>query len=409
MKQTVWKSFKLGDLFNRKTPPNTGKPAKELNISEDYGIDKVALITRGEKNNGVVGYIDKSLFPFSKNKIIYNDQFGSILFHSYEFTTIKDHLSILEPIQKLLEILDQNIVAYHFITKMINKIFSKEIFNFNYSAADFKFPRELILLPVIEVDNKNHSFWEENGKYWTLDVDHIKTLMLEAKKRKEEKTIRLYEAERAKYEEGYLEEREVLVWKSFKLEELFDRNSSHSIKTPKKNLDESPLCDETHTIKNITASKENNGCTGYLSDEGEVSERKKKNMLTVASDAAYGGVCFYQSDEFVTTGHNNILEIKSPSLKRILDEDINLYLYLSKMITKVLKIDGVNRFMRPIGSDFDRELILLPVLESSENEDYIWEEKGKYLKLAKNTVSYLYLQGKINIQQRKIDSYSHPY
>jgi len=306
---------------------------------------------------------------------------------------------------------------------MITKVLKIDGVNRFMRPIGSDFDRELILLPVLESSENEDYIWEENGKYWTLDVDHIKTLMLEAKKRKEEKTIRFYEAERAKYEaerakyeaerakyeKGYLEEREVLVWKSFKLEELFDRNSSHSIKTPKKNLDESPLFDETHTIKNITASKENNGCTGYLSDEGEVSERKKKNMLTVASDAAYGGVCFYQSDEFVTTGHNNILEIKSPSLKRILDEDINLYLYLSKMITKVLKIDGVNRFMRPIGSDFDRELILLPVLEFSENEDYIWEEKGKYLKLAKNTVSYLYLQGKINIQQRKIDSYSHPY
>ena len=73
------------------------------------------------KNNGVVGYIDKIGFPTSKNKIIYNDQFGTILFHNYEFTIIKDHLSILEPSDRLSKILEQNINAYVFITKLINK------------------------------------------------------------------------------------------------------------------------------------------------------------------------------------------------------------------------------------------------------------------------------------------------
>ena len=34
MKDVVWKSFKLGDVVQRKTPPSTNVPAKNLEIRE---------------------------------------------------------------------------------------------------------------------------------------------------------------------------------------------------------------------------------------------------------------------------------------------------------------------------------------------------------------------------------------
>ncbi|UVD81553.1 hypothetical protein NV226_02375 [Mycoplasma iguanae] len=69
----------------------------------------------------------------------------------------------------------------------------------------------------------------EDGKYYTLATDYIKDLMEQAKEYKEQKTIRLYEAQKAKYEAqkakyelAYLQDKTNIIWKSFKLGDLFE-------------------------------------------------------------------------------------------------------------------------------------------------------------------------------------------
>jgi hypothetical protein len=58
---------------------------------------------------------------------------------------------------------------------------------------------------------------------------------------------------------------------------------------------------------------------------------------------------------------------------------------------------------------FDRELILLPVVNVKETEEHIWEFEGKYYTLATSTMSYLFLQGKERAQEKKICSYTYKY
>ena len=208
-------------------------------------------------------------------------------------------------------------------------------------------------MPCLEITKNDDYIWEEDGHYYTLAVDYIEKLMNEAKELREQKTIRLYEAERAKYErerakyeEGYKKEKEVLIWKGFQLGDLFERDNSHQISGSKKILDESPIYDPSHTIMNITASKNNNGCSGYLADEGEVARIKKKGFLTIASDAAYGGMCFYQEGYFVSTGHSNLLSLKNNNLKNLLDLNMLGYKFIAKLITITLCNGAVNRFFR---------------------------------------------------------------
>jgi len=421
MTNIVWKAFEFGDLFYLDSTYNTKRSNKNLDIV-DIKSDShtLLLINKGGQRNGEEGYIEHlEDYKTCTNGITLDDQFGNCFYHDKEFImTGGGHINVvLWKNDKAKELADRYQFVYYYISLIIRKVFQKSgIFGYMYKITGDRPNREIILLPVIEVKGTEEYIWEENSKYFTLAVDYIKELMEEAKTRKEEKTIRLYEAEREKYEAerekyeaAYLKEQSSLVWKVFELGELFDRNSSHSIKAQKKNLDESDVYDEMHTIKNITASKENNGCSGYLEDSGEVTERKKINLLTIASDAAYGGVCFFQDDWFVSTGHNNILELKNQKMKSLLDADFNMYFYLAKIVTKIIRLPGINRFMRPIGSDFNREIILLPVIEVKGTDEYIWEENGKYFTLAVNTMSYLYLQGQVNIQQKKIDTYTYKY
>ena len=417
MSNIVWKAYRLKDIFKRNTPPSTNVPAKELEIYEEPSENLIALITRAETNNGIRGYIKREQFPTRSNVITYNDQFSFFLYHDYEFTTIKDHLSIISAYNLNF----QNILSNHkfvngFLVTILNHILSKEIFSYTYTGADYRFDREIILLPCLEVTKNDDYIWEEDGHYYTLAVDYIEKLMNEAKELREQKTIRLYEAERAKYErerakyeEGYKRDRDVLMWKGFKLGDLFERDNSHQISGSKKILDESPTYDLSHTIMNITASKNNNGCSGYLADKGEVARIKKKGFLTIASDAAYGGICFYQDGYFVSTGHSNLLTLKNNNLKNLLDLNVLGYKFIAKLITVTLCNGAANRFFRSISPDFDREIILLPCLEVTKNDDYIWEEDGHYYTLAVDYISYMYLSGRVEYNQKLIDKYEYRY
>lgn len=55
MNNVIWKAYKLGDLFERTTPPATNCTAKELDIYDEPFDGSVALITRAETNNGIRG------------------------------------------------------------------------------------------------------------------------------------------------------------------------------------------------------------------------------------------------------------------------------------------------------------------------------------------------------------------
>lgn len=193
MNNIIWKAFKLSDSFYRQTPPSTNMPAKELNISDEPFDNSIALITRAESNNGVKGYIEKGEFPTLKNKITYNDQFSLFLFHNYEFTTIKDHLSIFVPKNDYLkQLLDYNLSINVFLVNVLNYIFSKDIFNFNFTGADYKFDRELILLPCLEVGEGEEYIWEESGKHYTLAVKYISYVYLTGRVNYNQKRIDNY-------------------------------------------------------------------------------------------------------------------------------------------------------------------------------------------------------------------------
>ena len=194
MKEVViWKAFQLSKEFSKNAPPSTNVPAKELDISDEPFKGSIALVTRAETNNGIRGYIEKKEYPTLKNRITYNDQFSIFLYHNYEFTTIKDHLAIFVPKNNtFLSLLDDNPFLNGFLVTILNHIFSKDIFNFNFTGADFKFDRELILLPCLEVAKDEEHIWEEDGRCYTLAVDYISYLYLTGKVNYNQKFIDTY-------------------------------------------------------------------------------------------------------------------------------------------------------------------------------------------------------------------------
>ncbi|MCZ2781631.1 restriction endonuclease subunit S [Metamycoplasma hominis] len=416
MSAIVWKGFKLGDLFTLSTKHVIKKQIKNLVLYQEWQEGRIANITASEKNNGIAGYIEESeetKLKQVKNSLTLNPDgsAGVCFYHNYYFVST-GHNKLVKVISNDLKILlDKNPLLYLFLSKSITKIFYKTFFSFSKAITDEDFCREIILLPCLEVTKNDEWIWQENEHYYTLAVEYIKKLMEKAKELNEQKTIRLYEAERVKYEAervkyeaGYNKQRNILAWKGFKLGELFTLSTEHVIKKQIKNL---VLYQEWQEgrIANITASEKNNGIAGYIEESEETKLKQVKNSLTLNPDGS-AGVCFYHNYYFVSTGHNKLVKVISNDLKILLDTNPLLYLFLSKSITQIFYKTFFGFSKTITDEDFCREIILLPCLEVTKNDEWIWQENEHYYTLAVEYISYIYLSGKVDYNQKLIDQYA---
>ena len=120
----------------------------------------------------------------------------------------------------------------------------------------------------------------------------------------------------------------------------------------------------------------------------------------------------YKNYDFVlmdTHGSVFKLNAKNNLFDKLLKSDRKLNCYLSRIITKICSNNIYNYSWLPNSTRTGREIILLPCLEVDKNEDWIWEENGKYFTLATNFISYLCLQGRCNYYQKLIDKWTYLY
>ena len=213
MNNVLWKGFRLDELLENKTGRDSSIAQKNLTKSSIKDEEfSVSIITESTFNNGV-GFFMRADDPVVEGNIVekgltYGTQFGNCNWHNYPYFIIGNVNYLSFSSDKMYELC--NDYVGQFFAKVINKIFKKSsLFGYGNKIDQAAFGREMILLPCLEC-SQAHSIWEEDGKFYTLAVDYIKHLMEEAKELREQKTIRLYEAERAKYEEErakYEEER----------------------------------------------------------------------------------------------------------------------------------------------------------------------------------------------------------
>ena len=409
MAEVVWKRFRFDELFEF-SAGNTFS-LKDYNLTEEKNENSVEVVTSSKDN--INNYIDRNDIPegfpiYSKSLTINrNGSIGYCFYHSDEFIIpTGDSYALLHKNEKFKNVLTDE--CYSFLSIIITSIFTRSLYGYSYKVNSDRFDRELLLLPCLETNSKEEAIWEEDGKYYTLAVNYIKKLMDKAKELREEKTIRLYEAQRAKYEAQYIVEKKNVVWKSFKCSDFLEYSAKHVIKDQIKNLH---IYDdyEEGTVANVTASKENNGIVGYIQETDEIKSKKVKNVLTIAPDAAYAGMCFYQQDYVISTGHSKVIDIILKPLKELFDNNQYLYLFLAAILTKNF-CKTFYGFSKSINdSDFYKTVLLLPCLETNSKEEAIWEEDGKYYTLAVNYISYLYLTGKVKQNQKLIDNYTYQY
>ena len=428
MENITWKSFRLDNLFTFDSGNQLLLNKKALDVSDDKnGEYTVALITQSEKNNGISGYLaenDEISSKKMKRYLTYSMHFDLCFYHNYDFVLMDTHGSVFRLLANntnFKKILDVEDSVNYFISMIITHVCSNDIYNYSWLPNSSRVGRELILLPCLEVGKGEEYIWEESGKHYTLAVEYIKKMMNEAKELHEQKTIRLYEAERAKYEAerakyeaerakyeaGYKRERDSLVWKKFKLGELFDRSTKLALGANQKDLNLVEQPDSEHSIALISASRSGSGRVGYVEDDLVNKNIISINKLTF--DDQWGFTFFQQEPFVITGGHNAILEIKDENLKKHLDCNLFTYSFLSLLINKITVKSDIFGYGYKINNKLDRELILLPCLEVGEGEEYIWEESGKHYTLAVEYISYVYLTGRVNYNQKRIDNYTYQY
>lgn len=195
-----------------------------------------------------------------------------------------------------------------------------------------------------------------------------------------------------------------IIWKGFKLGNIFEWTTNHKISKTAKQYDTFNEF-KIGCVANITAGMYNEGIASYIMEDEEIKKKKKINALTISSNGAGVGACFFHNYYFVSTGDNAVLECKNENLQKIFNENYEVPLFFSKIITKIF-INGIFSWSYKVTRGaFNKEIILLPCLEVSKDKDdeYIWEEEDHYYTLAVDYISYLYLCGKINYQQKLID------
>ena len=416
MSDVIWKAFKIGSIFERSTKLALSINQKDLNLVENKDNEhSVALISASRDGSGRVGYIENDLVKqelISKNKITFDDQWGYTFFQQEDFVITGGHNAILEIKDNYLKhVLDLNLPCYSFISLILNHITIKsEIYGYGYKINN-KLDREIILLPCLEVPKDEEHIWEENGHCYTLAVDYIKELMDKAKEEREKNTIRLYEAERAKYEaerskyeEGYKKEKELLVWKGFKLGDLFEWSSRKDLSLKNYNFTEKY---EDGYVEVVTGSKTDNNEFIAMSDLPS-NYPVYHNCLCLNTNGSIGFCIYYDRNIISPTSSVHILLHKLDNLEKLMTKEINQF--FSQTLTKIFTTGIYSRTACLISEEkFDREVILLPCLEVPKDEEHIWEENGHCYTLAVDYISYLYLSGKVNYNQKLIDTYTYSY
>lgn len=194
------------------------------------------------------------------------------------------------------------------------------------------------------------------------------------------------------------------MWKGFKLGKLFSWSSRKDLTL--KNFNQIDEYRDGY-VEVVTGSKDDKNKFISLDDLPE-NYPVYRDCMCLNTNGSIGYCFYYDRDIISPTSSVHILILKDDKFKEIINHIT--YKFIGKQITKIFTTGIYNRTSCLIDQDkFDREIILLPCLEVSKTDDYIWEENGHYYTLAVEYISYMYLNGRVEFNQRLIDKYEYKY
>lgn len=305
--------------------------------SEDMTYGNIPFIGATDKNNGITNWTNNTNASTDKNVlgINYNGSVGEVFYHPYT-STFSDDVKRL----RLKSSTSANKEIYLFIKTLLLQQKNKYTYGYKFNGTRMK--AQKIMLPVMTQGSPNWDYMEQ----------YIVNLM---------KNVNLPTVEPIKASTVDLNS---MKWKEFEIEQLFDRISSVKGKT----IDSY----QSGTLPYITTSASNNGLTGYVSADKNVTT--PRNVITIDP---IKGKSFYHVYEFVGRGGAgsaiNVLESK------YLNKKIGLFIMTMIESNSFLKASYGTQLN---GKRLRRQKIMLPVTtDNSPN----WQFMEKYIKSISNS------------------------
>lgn len=276
-----WKEFIIKDLF-------TVELSKGDIKYDEMDKGEIPLVSSGETNNGIVGFIDAKgdgkaeMFPGNRITI---DMFGNAFYQNKPFYAVSHgRVNILSPRFEMNRGIGQ------FIVSVINQ----QLYKYSYGRAVYSSVAEEmeIKLPVTSSDEPDWNFMNEYIK-----ALHYKPLTTKNKKNDVSKI-------------------NVQNWREFRVGDYFEVFTGGDMW-----LDE----EQSGTIPVICLGAENNGVCGYI---GYNSKHRlyPGNSISVAGWAG-GLFAFYQDKDFYVKGRLKVLVPK-------FDNNRYISLFLCTMLNK---------------------------------------------------------------------------
>lgn len=283
---TMWKEYVVGRLFN------VVLSAGDLKI-DDCEAGNIPLVSSGQTNNGIVGYIDAKgdgkAQIFSGNTITV-DMFCNAFYQEKNFYAVSHgRVNILIPL------FDMTVQTGLFIATVINQ----EQFKFSYGRAVYsdEIARMQIKLPAVL--NKS----EEYVPDWKFMDDYIKSL--------KHKTLTTANNGQVTSHRLNVED-----WKEFILGDYFDVKKGKRLTSD----------DQTEGyIPYIGAIDSNNGVANYIGQKAI----HDGNTISLSYNGSVGEA-FYQPNPFWATDDVNVLYYKT-------QDGVSFNKYIALFICSILK------------------------------------------------------------------------
>ena len=348
-----WGNFKVGDLFEIKLSKN------DLKI-EECNTGSTPLISAGNENNGIIGYINKEDFEVFPANSITVDMFGKVFVQTKDFCAVSHgRVNILIPKYTL------SLPTLFFIVSVLQREI-KDKFDFANMCTSKKISKQNILLPIIFSGSPDWQFMEDYMKEIT------KLAAKRVEKLKEEKSQTKID---------------ISNWKKFRVGDLFETVNNNGMQVPTgANIPSQEL--KSGTVPRISVTGVNNGVVGYY-DSTHKNYKVYNNFISVN----FLGNAFYQENNASLGMQVHCLKLKN--------KELNKYLALF-LVMIINKLTTSYSYVNQLSSTSITQLQLpLPITsEGTPDFDYMEDYMKEITKLAAKRVEKL----KEEKPQTKIDT-----
>lgn len=347
-----WKPFQVNDVFEILN----GKGITKQEINEHQG--ELPAIQSGEKNNGIMGYIDQEYciqmnYTYSLEPCLTVARTGSaghVTFQPYG-CCVGDSAKILKPRKAMTTevflffktILMENKYRYTFARKVTEENYKTEVVELPVTLEgepDYKAIEEWMKTLDGDVRDIPDYFLEEGYEKACWYMDHIDQDSFEknyAGKLHDEK-IDLFNSE----------------WLEFNLYELFSIDSGNK-------FDKSKMSNLFPNVNFIGRSSVNNGVTAYV-DEIETVKPYEAGLMTVALGGEYLGSCFVQDYPFYTS--QNVVVLKPLC---------NMSIFTKLFIAHLIRFESANNykaFARELNAHIRKDFTIKLPVNMEKKPDY---------------------------------------